>query len=102
MNSSILSGKWKEIKGDVLKTWGELTSDEVDRTEGNATSLIGLLEQKFGIAKEEATKKINDLISRYQDKGEAKAESFSDKMNGKIDQAKVTVRDTPIRSDDRH
>jgi uncharacterized protein YjbJ (UPF0337 family) len=82
MNNSILSGKWKEIKGEVMKTWGELTSDEVDRTEGNATSLIGLIEQKFGMAKEEATKKINELLSKH-----------SDQVNSKIDDAKTSLRD---------
>ncbi len=82
MNNSIISGKWKEIKGEVMKTWGELTSDEVDRTQGNATSLIGLIEQKFGMAKEEATKKINELFAKH-----------SDQMNSKIDEAKSSLRD---------
>jgi len=82
MNNSILSGKWKEIKGEVMKTWGDLTSDEVDRTQGNAQSLVGLLEQKFGMAKDEATRRINDLIAKH-----------SDQINSKIDQAKDTVRD---------
>jgi uncharacterized protein YjbJ (UPF0337 family) len=90
MNNSTLSGKWKEIKGEVMKTWGELTSDEVDRTQGNAQSLVGLLEQKFGMAKDEASKKINDLIAKH-----------SDQMNSKIDKAKDSLRDDE-REDDFH
>jgi uncharacterized protein YjbJ (UPF0337 family) len=82
MNNSILSGKWKEIKGEVMKTWGELTSDEVDRTKGNAQSLVGLLQQKFGMAKDEASKHINDLIAKH-----------SDQVNSKIDGAKTSLRD---------
>ena len=89
MNNSTVSGKWKEIKGEVMKTWGELTSDEVDRTQGNATSLIGLIEQKFGLAKEEATKKINELLSKH-----------SDQVNTKIDSAKSSLRDD--EGDDLH
>lgn len=102
MNSSILSGKWKEIKGEIQKTWGELTSDELDRTQGNATSLIGLIEQKFGMAKDEASKKINELLARYQDKGEAKAESLSDKVNNKIEDVKDSVRETKVDRDELH
>ena len=101
MNNSILSGKWKEIKGDVMKTWGELTSDEVDRTHGNVTSLIGLIEQKFGLAKDEASKKINELVGRYHQEGDAKVDTLSDKVNGKIDQAKDAVKDTSVKTD-RH
>ena len=89
MNNSTVSGKWKEIKGEVMKTWGELTSDEVDRNQGNATSLIGLIEQKFGLAKEEATKKINELLSKH-----------SDQVNTKIDSAKSSLRDD--EGDDLH
>ena len=101
MNNSILSGKWKEIKGDVMKTWGELTSDEVDRTQGNVKSLIGLIEQKFGLAKDEASKKINELVGRYHQEGDAKVDTLSDKVNGKIDQAKDAVKDTSVKTD-RH
>ena len=96
MNSSTLSGKWKEIKGEVMKTWGELTSDEVDRTEGNAKSLlIGLLEQKFGMAKDEASKKINELFAKHSDQ-------VSDKINGKIDQAKDAIKDDSKKTDFNH
>lgn len=102
MNSSILSGKWKEIKGDIQKTWGELTSDELDRTEGNAKSLIGLIEQKFGMAKDEASKRINEVIARYHTEGEVKADSVADKVNSKIEGAKQAVRNTKIGSSDNH
>ena len=94
MNNSTLSGKWKEIKGEVMKTWGELTDDEVDRTQGNTQSLIGLLEQKFGMAKDEASRKINDLFAKH-----------SDAVNSKIDQAKDSLRDDQRdeqRKDDFH
>jgi uncharacterized protein YjbJ (UPF0337 family) len=91
VNDSILSGKWKEIKGEVMKTWGELTSDEVDRTHGNAKSLVGLLEQKFGMAKDEATRKINDLIAKH-----------SDGVNSKIDRAKDSLRGERREGDDVH
>lgn len=88
MDNNIITGKWKELKGEVMKTWGELTSDEVDRTQGNATSLVGLLQQKLGMAKDEATKRINDLITKH-----------SDQINSKIDQAKDTVKDQPPQGD---
>lgn len=92
MNDSILSGKWREIKGEVKKAWGELTENEIDRTEGNTQSLIGLLQQKFGYAKEEAQSKIDSLIEKYQAAHQDKVKDVADKANQKIDTAKSSLR----------
>lgn len=88
MNDSILSGKWREIKGEVQKAWGELTEDEVNKTEGNAQSLIGLLQQKFGYAKEEATEKLHDFIQKFEARNADTVKKVSDTANEKIDAAK--------------
>ena len=67
MNENVSSGKWKEIKGDILRTWGKLSEDEVDKAKGNVLSLAGLIQQKFGLAQEEATSKLNRILDNYKD-----------------------------------
>ena len=32
MNQDILKGKWKQLKGNLRKTWGKLTDDDVGST----------------------------------------------------------------------
>ena len=54
MNQDIASGKWKELKGKAKEQWGRLTDDELDRAEGRADQVIGLLQQKYGYARERA------------------------------------------------
>jgi uncharacterized protein YjbJ (UPF0337 family) len=85
MNQSTVSGKWKEIKGEFLKTWGKVSGDEADRTQGNVESLAGLLEQKYGIAKEEGTKKLKEMFARFEG-------ASSDAANAKIDTAKEQLK----------
>jgi uncharacterized protein YjbJ (UPF0337 family) len=80
-NQDQVEGKWKEIKGDIRKKWGQLTENDVEATRGNLHSLVGVLQQKFGVAKEEATKHLNEITERY-----------SGKVNTKIDQAKAQVK----------
>lgn len=92
MNQTTLTGKWKEIKGEVLKSWGELTDDEVDKTQGNVDSLIGLLQQKFGIAKEDASHKLDEIVSRYETKTEKAGDTIADRANEQIDAVKDEVR----------
>ena len=38
MNTDILLGKWRQLKGQAKQKWGKLTDDELDRIEGSATS----------------------------------------------------------------
>lgn len=92
MNDSILSGKWREIKGEVKKAWGELTDDEVNKTEGNAQSLIGLLQQKFGYAKEEATEKLHAFVAQFEARHADTVKKVSDSANEKIDSAKASAK----------
>jgi uncharacterized protein YjbJ (UPF0337 family) len=54
MNKDILAGKWKEMKGRVKEQWGKITDDELDRAEGKAEQMIGLLQQRYGYSKERA------------------------------------------------
>lgn len=66
MNRSILEGKWKEIKGDLRRAWGKITDDEWEQTKGNVTSMAGILEQRYGFAKDDAASKINSVLERYE------------------------------------
>lgn len=67
MNEHVNSGKWKEIKGEILKTWGKLTDDEIEKAKGNVLSLAGVIQQRFGLAQEEAASKLNKIMENYKD-----------------------------------
>ena len=65
MNADILKGKWKEIKGQIREEWGELTDDEIAQVEGTEERLVGLLQKKYGYAKDEAETKYKEFMERY-------------------------------------
>lgn len=65
MNKDILAGNWKQIKGEIRRTWGKLTDDEIEQAKGSAESIAGLVQTKFGTMKEEAQKKVNEIITKY-------------------------------------
>jgi uncharacterized protein YjbJ (UPF0337 family) len=58
MNKDIIAGNWKQLTGEVQKQWGKLTNDELDRVEGNRTKLVGLIQERYGVAKDEAEKQL--------------------------------------------
>jgi uncharacterized protein YjbJ (UPF0337 family) len=59
MNSDVFAGKWKQAKGQVKEWWGKLTDDDVSRVEGNRDQLVGILQERYGYAKERAEQEID-------------------------------------------
>lgn len=66
MNEDIFKGKWKEIKGEVKQKWGKLTDDDIAEAEGNEEKIVGLLQKKYGYAKDKAKEEYKGFINRFQ------------------------------------
>ncbi|KUO60572.1 MAG: hypothetical protein APF80_02630 [Alphaproteobacteria bacterium BRH_c36] len=64
MNWDQIEGKWKQFKGSAKQQWGELTDDELDRAAGRRDKLEGIIQERYGVAKEEAKKQVDDWMSR--------------------------------------
>jgi len=69
MNRDVLQGKWKQMKGRVRERWGELTNDDVDRMTGASEQLVGKIQERYGIARDEAQREVDDWL-RTAEEGE--------------------------------
>jgi uncharacterized protein YjbJ (UPF0337 family) len=58
MNWDQIAGNWKQVKGLVREKWGKLTDDDVDVIAGKRDILLGKIQEKHGIAHEEAEKEL--------------------------------------------
>jgi uncharacterized protein YjbJ (UPF0337 family) len=67
MNKDVLQGKWSQIRGEARRQWGKLTDDELDQASGNAEKLAGLVQEKYGYARERAEREVNDFLNRFGD-----------------------------------
>ena len=63
MNWDQVSGNWKQIKGQVKERWGKLTDQDITTIEGKRDQLVGKLQERYGIAKQEA----EDELKRFSD-----------------------------------
>lgn len=52
-------GSWKQFKGKIQETWGDLTGDDMDRFEGKRKRLEGYLEKQTGENREAVQEKID-------------------------------------------
>ena len=60
MNWDQIAGNWKQVKGAVRQKWGKLTDDDVDVIAGKRDILLGKIQERHGIAREEAEKELKD------------------------------------------
>jgi uncharacterized protein YjbJ (UPF0337 family) len=61
MNKEQAAGSWKELKGKLKQQWGKLTDDDLTVLEGTSDELSGRIQKRYGIAKEEAQKQVEDF-----------------------------------------
>lgn len=61
MNTDIIKGKWKQIRGRLREQWGELTDDDLDVGEGHRDYLIGKIQERYGVARDKAVEKVREF-----------------------------------------
>ena len=80
INENTISGKWLEIKGEVLKVWGHLTSDDLEKTKGDITAIGGLIQQKYGEAQESYQSKLSAIFSSFEGKKDLVLEKVKEQI----------------------
>ena len=64
MNMDQIEGKWKQLKGSAKVQWGKLTDDDLDIIEGKRDKLVGKVQERYGHAKEDAEREVDDWINK--------------------------------------
>jgi len=63
MNWEQIKGQWNQMTGDMKRHWGKLTDDDLQVVEGDRERLVGKIQERYGVAKEEAEKQVDDWLS---------------------------------------
>ena len=64
MNKDKAAGQWKQLKGKVKAQWGKLTDDDLTVLEGNLDQLAGRVQERYGIARDEADRQVREFRVR--------------------------------------
>lgn len=62
MNWDQVKGNWKELTGKVKEKWGKLTDDDLTTAAGQRDQMLGVLQRRYGIAKEKAEKELDEFV----------------------------------------
>jgi uncharacterized protein YjbJ (UPF0337 family) len=61
MNWDQIAGNWKQFTGKVKEKWGKLTDDDLAVIGGKRDQLAGKLQERYGYAKEEAERELDEF-----------------------------------------
>jgi uncharacterized protein YjbJ (UPF0337 family) len=53
------------MKGKIKEQWGKLTDDEIDQIAGNREQLEGKIQERYGIAKDQVRKQVDDATRSW-------------------------------------
>lgn len=63
MNWDQIEGKWKQLKGSAKQHFGKLTDDDLEQIRGKRDMLVGKLQERYGIAKEQAQEEADQWLT---------------------------------------
>jgi uncharacterized protein YjbJ (UPF0337 family) len=65
MNWDTVKGNWKQMTGKIKEEWGDLTDDDLTEAAGERDQLVGKIQSKYGIAKEDAERQVDSFMSKH-------------------------------------
>ena len=65
MNTDQMKGNWKQLVGKAKEKWGRLTNDDWQIVEGQRDQLVGRIQQRYGIARDEAQRQVDEFEKSY-------------------------------------
>lgn len=66
LNWDQIAGDWKQFKGKARQQWGKLTDDDVEVAKGRREELVGKIQERYGITKEEANRQVDAWMSSVE------------------------------------
>jgi len=62
MNWDQIEGQWEQLQSEAKSKWAKLTDDDVKNAGAKKDHLIGKIQERYGILKEEAEKQVDQWI----------------------------------------
>src|SRR5665213_3610471 len=92
MNWDQVEGQWDKVKGGVKGQWAKLTEDDLGKLGGKKDELVGAIQHRYGIVKEDAEKQVHEWATKLDHKLHATTDNVvkqGDKAQQKIETANV-------------
>ncbi len=65
MNWSQMEGQWKQVKAELKSKWAKLTDDDVQNLAAKKDDLVGKIQERYGILKDEAERQVDAFVATF-------------------------------------
>jgi uncharacterized protein YjbJ (UPF0337 family) len=62
----MFQGGMQQIRGKIKEKWGDITDDDIMRSQGNMDQLAGTIQQKYGGSKEDIRRQLDQMMGKQQ------------------------------------
>ena len=67
MNRDQVEGNWKQMTGKAREKWGKLTDSDWQMVAGKKDQLVGRIQERYGIAKDEADRQADEWATSLKE-----------------------------------
>jgi uncharacterized protein YjbJ (UPF0337 family) len=64
-------GQWNHLRGQIRAWWDKFTEADLEKIAGKKDALIGLVQERYGYARERAEQEIDRRLQQYREQMEA-------------------------------
>lgn len=65
MGYKYYEGNWGEMRARAKLQWGKVSYDELEQTKGNFDELADIIQERYGLDRDDAMAQVEDFFSRY-------------------------------------
>jgi len=73
VNPDFFAARWQQMRGTLRSWWGKLSDDDWERIGGQKDRLIGMLQEKYGYAKDMALREVERRFQEYSGQSSSNA-----------------------------
>lgn len=95
MNWDRIEGKWEQAKGELKTKWNKLTDDDLGSVAGKRDQLVGKLQERYGILKDDAERQIDAWVAAFDGGAEdakAKAKDNAEDLKSKAEHTAADLK----------
>lgn len=86
-------GTWDELRTVIQGRWSELTGEDLDRLRGQASKLVSVVQQRYGVSLDDARRQVSEFEQNLEDQAKQLYKSASDQVGSRYRDARAGVNE---------